>query len=217
MKLYIKSSEDNSEKYVIVRIQNDRNWHDEDNGKPLLFIDSRFERYYQGYDKGYKKVYSPNFTSTRANNLHRAKKFNSKEEAEAFIDKQAKEKDLWRYTSVQVMPLSEAMELIGNPDDNYKAYKQAQSDRRKAESKKYAERNKEKNKQNKEYNPGTYRVRFWYAHSWLGEETYTVDADSVDDAFKKAKAKALQQDPYRATQGYDERMIFNKNEITKIK
>jgi len=211
MKLYIKSSEDANEKYVIVTIQDEHGYYTEDNGKPLLFIDSRAQNYTH-----LGKVYSPNFTSTRANNINRAKKFNSKEEAEAFVDKQAKEKDLWKHYKVSVMPLSEAMELIGNPDDNYKAYKQKQADDKRAASRRYAEQNKERAKKNKEINPGTYKVTFWYSNSWLGCETYTVDAESVDDAFKKAKAKALRQDPYRDSQGYDQRMIFNKSNIRKI-
>ena len=212
MKIYVKASEDNNDKYVIVTIQNQKfGYHSEDNGKPLLFIDSKSEKY-----PTLGKVYYPNFTSTRANNISRAKTFNSREAAQAFIDKQADEKNLWKRNPVSVMSLAEAMKLIGNPDENYKAYKQKQADDRKAASKRYAEQNKERDKKNKEQNPGKYKVRFWYANSWLGAETFTVDAESVDDAFNKAKQKALQQDPYRATSGYDERMIFNKNDIRKI-
>ena len=210
MKRYIRTSTDTSNKYVIVNIP--KRARPEDAGKPRLFIDSRSETY-----SNLGKVYMPNFTSTRANNLSRAKLFNSEAEAQAFIDKQDKEKDLWKYTPVSVMPYSEVLDMIGNPDDNYKAYKQKQADDRKAASKQYAERNKERNKKNKEYSPGTYKVLFYYSNSWLGAETYTVEAESIDDAFKKAKAKALRQDPYRDTSGYDEKMSFNKQNIWKIK
>lgn len=204
------SDTQSSDKYVIVRIGNKYN-KPEDQGKPMLFIDSRFDRDYKG-----NKRYYPNFTTTRANNISRAKLFNSKEEAEAFIQKQGDEKNLWNFVEVSVMPYSEAIAAIGDSDANYKDYKKNQETKRREYNQRYSELAKQRNAKNKEKDPGKYKVRFWYANSWLGCETFTVDAESVDDAFKKAKAKALQQDPNRASSGYDERMIFNKNEIKKI-
>ena len=191
--------------YVIVKPSAGR-------GEPGLFIDSRAIKL-----SPTQKAYSPNFASTRANNISRAKKFNSAEEAQAFIDKQAKDKDLWKYAPVEVMSFDEAMNLIGDPDENYAAYKQNQADRRKAASKQYAETAKARNKKNSEKNPGVYKVTFWYSDKSLGNESYIVDAESIDDAFKKAKEKALQEDSYRNQDGYDQKMSFNKQNIRKIK
>lgn len=209
MKRYIKSSEDMSSKYVIVdQTFNDLGREGRDYGQ--LFIGSTKGGY------GNHTYYSPTFTSTRANNYSRAKLFNSLEDAENFIESQGKQKDLWKYTQVTVMPYEEAMAAIGDPDKNYADYKQKQADDRKAYSKQYQERAKLRNEQNKIQDPGTYKVWFNYANSWLGGESFTVDAESVDDAFKKAKEKALRQDQYRNASGYDQRMIFNKNSIKKV-
>lgn len=180
-------------------------------GEPGLFIDSKAIKF-----SPTQKAYSPNFTSTRANNINRAKKFNSAEEAQAFIDKQANDKDLWKYAPVEVMSFDEAMSLIGDPDKNYEAYKQSQADKRAESRKRYAETAKSQSKKNREKNPGTYKVTFWYSDKSLGNESYIVDAESIDDAFQKAKAKALQQDAYRNQDGYDQKMTFNKQNIRKI-
>ena len=215
MKIYVKSSTDNSEKWVIVckETKHDTN---------QLFI----------APQKYSHFYLPTWTSTGRRNYDRAKLFKSKEEALAYVEKQNKEKKLFttleqdfskkgihqneRPTNIEVMPYSEAMEVIGDPEQNYKDYKQKQADNKKA----YRERNKDAEKARREKNkakdPGRYKVWFYYANSWLGAESFIVDAESIDDAFKKAKAEALRQDGYRDTQGYDERMIFNKNNIKKI-
>lgn len=197
----ITAASDTSDYYVIAKAED----------PSALFIDSRAVRY-----SAAAKMYAPNFTSIRANNFDRAKKFRSASEAQAFIDKQAESKDLWRYSPVEVMSLSEAMSAVGDPDAAQRSYRQNQADKRKAASKQYAERAKLQNKQNREKSPGTYKVTFWYSDRSLGNETYTVDAESIDDAFKKAKAKALQQDAYRDYDGYDQKMTFNKQNIKKI-
>lgn len=222
MKLYIKANSDISGKWVIV--DKELGYHD----KPTDTTNQLFI----GPQK-YSDWYYPSFTSTGRRNYNRAKLFNSKEEALSYIDKQNKEKNLFitsdedfstpgdikfieRDRKIEVLPYEEAMANIGDPEQNYKNYKQKQADDRKA----YRERHKEADKARREKNmakdPGKYKVWFYYANSWLGAESFTVDAESIDDAFKKAKAKALRQDEYRDTQGYDERMIFNKNNIRKI-
>ena len=219
MKLYVKAATDNSDKWVIVNKEVDKHRPDDMN---QLFI---------GPQK-YNDWYSPSFTSTRRRNYDRAKLFNSKEEAEAYIEKQNKEKELFitidlgfgpnarstkRPMNIEILPYSDAIAAIGDPEQNYKNYKQKQADDRKKSNAAYRERYKKEHANDNVKDPGKYKVRFWYSNSWLGEETFTVDAESINDAFKKAKAKALRQDPYRDTQGYDQKMTFNKNEIWKIK
>ena len=218
MKIYIQASAKNySDKWVIVDKET------RDNTENQLFI---------GPQKS-GKFYYPSFTSTGRRNYDRAKLFNSKEEAQAYIEKQNKEKKLFisldhtvgrdrslnfteRDRNIEILPYAEAMNIIGDPEKNYKDYKQKQADDRKKSSEAYRERYKKEHADDNTKNPGKYKVRFWYANSWLGAETFTVDAESINDAFKKAKDKALRQDPYRNSSGYDERMIFNKNEIRKI-
>lgn len=215
MKIYVKSSTDNSEKWVIVckETKHDTN---------QLFI----------APQKYSHFYLPTWTSTGRRNYDRAKLFKSKEEALAYVEKQNKEKKLFttleqdfskkgihqneRPTNIEVMPYSEAMEVIGDPEQNYNDYKQKQAEDKKKQSEAYRKRYKEEHANDSAKDPGKYKVWFYYANSWLGGESFTVDAESINDAFKKAKEKALQQDPYRTSSGYDERMIFNKNNIKKI-
>ena len=205
MKVYIKCS-DNSGKWVIVN----RNSHEKAWG-----LKGRYGQLFIGAQKD-SRFYYPSFTSANRNNYDRAKLFNSKEEAEAFIEKTNKEKQLFQHTAIEVIPYDEAMQAIGDPKEAEKAYRDQQAEERKRYRESYQKRYKQKHAGDKDKNPGKYKVWFYYANSWLGAESFTVDAESIDDAFKKAKAKALQQDPYRNTSGYDERMIFNKNNISKI-
>lgn len=218
MKIYVKAATDNSDKWVIV----DKEPNSFSGSENQLFIGPQKASY----------GYYPSFTSTRRRNYDRAKLFNSEEEAQAYIDKQNKDKELFitleqdfskkdikfnkRGRDIEILPYDEAMSVIGDPEQNYSNYKQKQADDKKAASKRYAERNKERNEKNKVKDPGKYKVWFYYSNSWLGGESFTVDAESIDDAFKKAKAQALRQDPYRATSGYDQRMTFSKNYIKKI-
>lgn len=215
MKIYVKAATDNSDKWVIVN----RGLR---YGKPDKYTNQLFispEKYHDSY--------FPNWTSAGRRNYDRAKLFNSREEVQAYIDKQNKEKQLFLdYNDkdhsktvpkdIEILPYSEAMAEIGDPEQNYKDYKQKQADDKKAYSEKYKERYKKEHAKDKEKNPGKYKVWFYYSNSWLGGESFTVDAESIDDAFKKAKAQALRQDPYRATSGYDQKMTFNKNNIKKI-
>ena len=215
MKIYVKSSTDNSEKWVIVCKETKRDTNQ-------LFI----------APQKYSHFYLPTWTSTGRRNYDRAKLFKSKEEALAYVEKQNKEKKLFttleqdfskkgihqneRPTNIEVMPYSEAMEVIGDLEQNYNDYKQKQAEDKKKQSEAYRKRYKEEHANDSAKDPGKYKVWFYYANSWLGGESFTVDAESINDAFKKAKEKALQQDPYRTSSGYDERMIFNKNNIKKI-
>lgn len=206
MKVYVKCS-DNSDKWVIVnKDEKHKDWGSRSSYNELFIGAQKSDRFYY-----------PQFTSTSRNNYDRAKLFNSKEEAEAFVENAQKTKQLFKYTPIDIIPYDEAMAAIGDPSENYKTYKQTQEDNRKAAAQAYRERNKAAEEKNKESNPGKYKVWFYYANSWLGGESFTVDADSIDDAFKKAKIKALEQDPNRNASGYDQRMIFNKKNIRKIK
>ena len=210
MKLYVKAATDNSDKWVIVN----RELHF---GKPSTWTNQLFI----APEKYRDNIYFPTWTSAGRRNYDRAKLFNSKEEVQAYIDKQNKEKHLFldyndKPKDIEILPYSEAMAEIGDPEQNYKDYKQKQADDKKAYSEKYRERYKKEHAKDKEKNPGKYKVWFYYSNSWLGGESFTVDAESIDDAFKKAKAQALRQDPYRATSGYDQKMTFNKNNIKKI-
>lgn len=216
MKIYVKAATDNSDKWVIVN----RELHF---GKPSTWTNQLFI----APEKYRDNIYFPTWTSVGRRNYDRAKLFNSKEEVQAYIDKQNKEKQLFLdYNDkdhsktvpkdIEILPYSEAMVEIGDPEQNYKDYKQKQADDKKAYSERYKERYKKEHAKDKEKNPGKYKVWFYYSNSWLGGESFTVDAESIDDAFKKAKAKALAQDPYRATSGYDQRMTFSKNYIKKI-
>lgn len=217
MKVYIKLSSDKSDKWVIV---NKEMFY----GKPATCNGQLFIA-----PQKYSHFYTPSWTSTGRRNYDRAKLFNSKEEAEAYVEKQNKEKKLFitpelnrdgssteRDIKIEIMPYSEAMGAIGDPEQNYKDYKQKQADNKKAYRERHKGAEKARREKNKAKDPGRYKVWFYYANSWLGAESFIVDAESIDDAFKKAKAKALRQDEYRDTQGYDERMIFNKNNISKI-
>jgi hypothetical protein len=203
MKIYIKCAEDDSSKYVLVSRYIDQ-WGREGDSYGQLFIN--LSKAYYGY--------FPNFTSIRANNYSRAKLFKSYQDAEAFINKH---RDTFDKYPVEIMSYADAMSDIGDPDQNYADYKQKQEADRKVARKQSQERAKIRDQQNKVKDPGTYKVWFYYANSWLGGESFTVEAESVDDAFNKAKAQALRQDPYRNASGYDQRMVFNKSSIKKIK
>lgn len=206
MKRYIKTSTI-SDKWVIVnRDQRQKDWG----------VKGRYGQLFIGAQKD-SRFYYPSFTSANRNNYDRAKLFNSKEEAEAFIEKADKEKQLFKHTPVEVIPYDEAMKAIGDPKEAEKAYRDQQAEERKRYRESYQKRYNQKHADDKTSNPGKYKVWFYYANSWLGGESFTVDADSIDDAFKKAKIKALEQDPNRNASGYDQRMIFNKNNIRKIK
>lgn len=206
MKLYIKAST-NSDKWVIV--------NKDEKEKTYRGKKSQYNHLFIGAQKTGSHYY-PSFTSASRNNYERAKLFNSKEEAEAFVANAQKTKQLFKYTPVEIIPYDEAMAAIGDPDEAEKAYRTQQAEERKRYSESYQKRYKEQHANDKVKDPGKYKVWFYYADSGLGGESFTVDADSIDDAFKKAKAKALKQDPYRNASGYDQRMIFNKNSIRKI-
>lgn len=210
MKVYIKSSSDKSGKWVIVDKDEGGKYQDNPYYNQLFIAPQKYESWYH-----------PTYTSIGRRNYDRAKLFNSKEEAQAYIDKQNKEKELFvnmkgEADAIAILPYEEAMANIGDPEQNYKDYKQKQVDDRKAYRERHKGVEKARREKNKAKDPGRYKVWFYYANSWLGAESFIVDAESIDDAFKKAKAKALRQDEYRDTQGYDERMIFNKNNISKI-
>ena len=205
MKLYIKAST-NSDKWVIVnKDEKHKDWG----------LKSSYNELFIGAQKS-DRFYYPQFTSASRNNYGRVKLFNSKEEAKAFIENDKKSKDLFRYTPVEILPYDEAMAAIGDPEEAQNNYKAKQAEKKKQDAEAYRTRYKKQHANDKTKNPGKYKVWFYYANSWLGGESFLVDADSIDDAFKKAKAKALQQDPNRNTSGYDQRMIFNKNSIRKI-
>lgn len=205
MKLYIKAST-GSDKWVIVN----RNTKEKDWG-----LKGRYGQLFIGAQKD-SRFYYPSFTSANRNNYDRAKLFNSKEEAEAFVENAQKTKQLFKYTPIEIIPYDEAMAAIGDPKEAEANYRKQQAEERKRYSELYQKRYKEKHADDKTKNPGKYKVWFYYANSGLGGESFLVDADSIDDAFKKAKAKALQQDPNRNASGYDQRMVFNKNSIRKI-
>ena len=205
MKVYIKST--TSGKWVIVN---------RDSSEKERGVKGRYGQLFIGAQKE-SNFYYPSFTSANRNNYNRAKLFNSREEAEAFIEQVNKEKQLFKYTSVEVISYDEAMQAIGDPKEAEKAYRDQQAEERKKYRESYQKRYKQKHAGDKDKNPGKYKVWFYYANSWLGGESFLVDAESKDDAFKKAKEKALRQDPYRNSPGYDERMIFNKNNIKKVK
>lgn len=206
MKIYVKAATDNSDKWVIVNKDERQKARGKKSQYNHLFIGAQKE---SGH-------YYPSFTSANRNNYERAKLFNSKEEAQAFIDKANEEKELFKYDNVVVLPYDEAMAAIGSPDDAEKAYREQQAEEKKRYRESYQVRYNKEHANDKEKNPGKYKVWFYYSNSWLGGESFTVDAESIDDAFKKAKAKALAQDPYRNSSGYDQKMIFNKNNIKKI-
>lgn len=206
MKVYIKSSTDpanKNNKYVLVCVSG--------SNEGQLFIDARKEGY------GNYTYYTPNFTSARMNNYNRAKIFNSYEDAENFMLKQIQTKgNIFKYSPVTIVTYGEAMNEIGDPYANQKAYQQSQKDKKKQYAEQYKDIAKARNEKNKIKDPGKYKVTFYYSNSWLGSESYTVDAESIDDAFKQAKEKALRQDPYRNVSGYDHKMTFSKNYIRKI-
>jgi len=205
MKLYIKATT-NSDKWVIVNKDEDQKSWGLKGRYGQLFISAQKD----------SRFYYPSFTSANRNNYDRAKLFNSKEEAEAFVENAQKTKQLFRHTPIEIMPYDEAMAAIGDPNEAEKAYRAQQAEEKKRYTESYQKRYKEKHANDKVKDPGKYKVYFYYANSWLGGESFTVDADSIEDAFKKAKAQALRQDPYRNASGYDQRMIFNKNSIRKI-
>lgn len=205
MKLYIKATI-NSDKWVIVN----RNEAEKRRG-----IKGRYGQLFISAQKD-GIFYYPSFTAANRNNYERAKLFNSKEEAEAFVKTAQETKQLFKYTPIEIIPYDEAMSAIGDPNEAEKAYREKQAEERKQYTESYQRRYKKEHADDKTINPGKYKVWFYYANSWLGGESFTVDAESIEDAFKKAKAQALRQDPNRNASGYDQRMIFNKNSIRKI-
>lgn len=175
--------------------------------------------------KGYMDILHLKFTSLDRNNFRRAKIFNSIADAGNFIQtlKEKCEDNGYALSLIDRLKIISYAEMQDNikDADSAKAALDARVEaqraaRRKADYEYNKERNAEREKANAAINPGTYSVTFRYAQGWQGSETFTVQAESINDAFIKAKAKALRQDPNRDCSGYDERMIFNKSCINKI-
>lgn len=196
MKRYIRSSTQSN--YVIV---------DDKSGE--LFIAPVKQRGYYG------DYYTPSYTSARRNNYSRAKIYKSEQEAQAALDKY-NDQEVFKFSPAHIDTYDNAMANIGDTEANLQAYKDNQEAKRKRYQEFYKTQRKSQDEKNKQKDPGTYKVVFFYSNSGLGSETFTVKAESIDDAFKKAKAKALEQDPYRNDSGYDQKMTFNKNYIKKV-
>ena len=186
-----------------------------------ILNEDRLDDLYVIYDTDYNElftrmenIYGGNsracFTDYRRNNYSSAKTFSSKELALAYLD--SRKDAFYRYRKsddcFKVMTFAKAKKLLGDTNSKQDTYKAERQEYRDNQRKQSYERQKIKNVENRKIDPGTYKVVFYYSNSWLGGESYTVEAESVDDAFKKAKQKALRQDPYRDVSGYDEKMIF---------
>lgn len=166
--------------------------------------------------KGPEKMYGrpfPSFTSYKRNNYSQAKKFKTAQAAEEYV---AARPEMFQFTEVVIMTFAGAMDNLGDTAQTQSAYKKEQEERRRANQKASNERQKARNAETKKIDPGKYKVVFYYSTRSLGSEVFRVDAQSIDDAFKKAKEAALKRDPYCNTSGYDQKLVFNKNNIIKI-
>ena len=165
-----------------------------------------------------RTFYIVDWTSIRRNNFSRMKEFKSEQLAKNYIEQlNSKEIDTSDFI---IIDSNKAKNLIGDSNNAYVEYKDNLEKERKERAQTRYELNKEHNKHRNadlsEINPGKYKVIFWYSTKALGCEGFYVDAESKNDAFIKAKAKALREDSNRQIMGYDQKMTFNKNYIYKL-
>lgn len=162
-----------------------------------------------------RTVHIPAYTSAKRDNFKQVKVFKTIEDANAAIAKMQQEGFA---EDAIAMPYDKAKQIF---DSNKQKIVDDIEARRKQEQQQYAEANKAERqataKKNAEQRHGIYKVTFWYSNTNLGNETYKVEADSINDAFNKAKAIALRQDKYRAVAGYDHKMTFSKQNIEFVK
>lgn len=189
----------------------------------LAYFDEENEHRYSGAFTRIQKDGSwryPNF-----GNLNKAKIYNS--EKVALMDKEYyKQYFKSYYKDLKPITVTEAKKLEDEERVRAATEKAEQEALQKQHHEEYLksdahkeelEAARNKRAKEKEYNPGTYDVRFFYSNSWLGSVHFEVKADSIDDAFRKGKAAALRNDPYaNAGRGYDYNLRFNKNYIRKI-
>lgn len=165
--------------------------------------------------------YIPTYTSIKQNNFRRMKIFKTKEAAEQYIesykDKLSDYNDFKE--NIEIIPYDDALDMIGDSDTKNKELKAKQEADRKARRQQRYQDNKEANKKKEEeyakHNPGTYEVNFPVGKSSWDMETFKVNADSINDAFEKAKQMALKRDPHCNTPGYDHKLTFTKQYIHK--
>lgn len=176
-------------------------------------------------------VISPGtFTSVSRNNYYRVKVFKNETEAEKFIENKlipnnySKATGNYLYTDEEdraptydVISLADAEALKGNTRqaqaDYYTQKAIADKAKRKAKYDSTAEERKAKNTANSAIKSGKYLVKFFYSNFPMDYEEFTVEASSINDAFDKAKEKALRRNPYFNVDGYDQKLVFNKNNI----
>lgn len=222
LKEYILESQ--NEKYVIKC------------GEGLSFFISWQKEYHNPYDKSGEYHYLPTYTDIKRNNFRRMKTFKTEDDAWKFIDDAKRDKDHYYVPSENldkdgnsvndgmnswtVMSYDSAQELIGDSNAKYHDYKQKQEADRKQRAHDSYEYNKEKRRAKEEElskkDPGKYEVQFKViGSSWFDRDSFYVDAESPNDAWKKAKEKALERDPNCNTPGYDHRLSFTKEFIYK--
>lgn len=178
--------------------------------------------FFISWQKNYNGDYTPTYTRIDRNNFSRMKIFDSEDKAWEFIDKSKKDQDYFckDIDSWTVMSYGSAQELIGDSNAKYHDYKQKQEADRKQRAHDSYEYNKEKRRAKEEElnkkDPGEYEVQFKVVGSnWYDRDSFYVTAESPNDAWKKAKEKALQRDPNCNTPGYDHRLSFTKEFIYK--
>lgn len=180
------------------------------------------EEFFIGFSKSdyIPDLYCINFTEAKRNNFRRVKIFKSKEQAEEFLNKYKDKVSPSAWKTVQdmvFMPYIQAKELFGDGDARQKRYMEIKEISRKNNRIRRYELTKEDNKklQQKynEKNPGTYIVEFPFAGNKFDTLTIVVDAESINDAFKKAKDKALRKNPNYGMSGYDKHLTFTKKYI----
>lgn len=179
------------------------------------------EEFFIGFSKiYYSQEYGADFTEAKRNNFRRVKIFKSKEQAEEFINKYKDKISSYSSKVVKGMvliPYLQAKELFGDGDARQQRYKEIKEITRKNNRIRRYELTKEDNKKlqqkYKEKNPGTYIVEFPIAGNRFDTLTIVVDAESINDAFEKAKDKALRRNPNYGISGYDRRLTFTKKYI----
>lgn len=165
--------------------------------------------------------YIPTYTSFKQNNFRRMKVFKTIKAAEDYFDSYKDKLSSYdEYKEqIEIITYDDAQDLIGDSDKKSKDLKDKQEADRKARRQQRYQDNKEANKKKEEeyakHNPGTYEVNFPVGKSSWDMETFKVNADSINDAFEKAKQMALKRDPHCNTPGYDHKLTFTKQYIHK--